>query len=61
MLDVKFIKDNKDLVKERLAIKNYKDLNLVDEIIELDNQRKKLQTESDTTQSKLNIASKRSW
>jgi len=58
MLDVKFIKDNKDLVKERLAIKNFKDLSLVDEIIELDSQRKKLQTESDTTQSKLNAASK---
>ncbi|HLK27611.1 MAG TPA: serine--tRNA ligase [Puia sp.] len=58
MLDVKFIRDNKDLVKERLAIKNFKELNLVDEIVDLDNTRKRLQSESDTTQSKLNAASK---
>jgi seryl-tRNA synthetase len=58
MLDVKFIRDNKDFVKERLAIRNFKELNLVDEIIELDIQRKKLQTESDSIQSKLNTASK---
>ncbi len=58
MLDVKFIKDNIGLVKERLAIKNFKEVNLVDEIVELDSQRKKLQSESDTTQSKINAASK---
>lgn len=58
MLDVKYIKDNKELVKERLAIKNFKELNLVDEIIELDAQRKKLQSESDATQSKINLTSK---
>src|SRR5579862_5628782 len=58
MLDIRFIRENKDLVKERLAIKNFKESYLVDELIELDGYRKKLQTESDTTQSKLNSASK---
>jgi seryl-tRNA synthetase len=58
MLDVKFIRDNTSLVKERLAIKNFKELNIVDEIIDFDGQRKKLQSESDTTQSKINAASK---
>jgi seryl-tRNA synthetase len=58
MLDVKFIRENKDLVKERLSIRNFKELDLVDEIIELDSKRKKLQTESDTAQSKINAASK---
>jgi seryl-tRNA synthetase len=58
MLDIRFIKDNKELVKERLAIKNFKELNIVDEVISLDDSRKKLQTESDTIQSKLNNVSK---
>ncbi|SRR5579871_420196 len=58
MLDIRFIRDNKELVKERLAIKNFKELGLVDEVISLDEQRKKLQTESDNVQSKLNVASK---
>ena len=58
MLDVKFIRENKDLVKERLAIKNFNELGLVDEIIGLDTERKKLQSESDNTQSKINAASK---
>ena len=58
MLDIRFIRDNKELVKERLAIKNFKELNIVDEVIFLDDSRKKLQTESDTIQSKLNNVSK---
>ncbi|MBS1667910.1 MAG: serine--tRNA ligase [Bacteroidetes bacterium] len=58
MLDVKFIRENVDLVKERLAIKNFKELGLVDEIIGLDTERKKLQSESNNTQSKVNAASK---
>jgi seryl-tRNA synthetase len=58
MLDVKFIKDNIALVKERLAIKNFKEPALVDEIVQLDAERKKWQSESDTTQAKLNAASK---
>ncbi len=58
MLDIRFIRDNKESVKERLTIKNFKELNIVDEVISLDDHRKKLQTESDTIQSKLNTASK---
>jgi seryl-tRNA synthetase len=58
MLDVRFIRDNKESVKERLAIKNFKELNIVDEVISLDDHRRKLQTESDTIQSKLNASSK---
>ena len=58
MLQIAFIRQNTALVKERLAIKNFKDLELVDEIISLDDNRKKLQLEFDTTQSKVNAASK---
>lgn len=58
MLQIAFIRQHTALVKERLAIKNFTDLNLVDELIALDDTRKKLQLEFDTTQSKINAASK---
>jgi seryl-tRNA synthetase len=58
MLQLQVIRQNPGFVKERLAIKNFKDIQLVDEIIGLDDQRKKLQNESDTIQSKINAASK---
>jgi seryl-tRNA synthetase len=47
-----------DLVKERLAVRNFSEMDLVDKIVALDDQRKKLQMQSDTTQSKLNVQAK---
>ena len=58
MLQVAFIRQNVDFVKERLAVRNFKETSLVDEIVRLDDQRRKLQLESDTTQSKINAFSK---
>ena len=58
MLQVAFIRQHVELVKERLAFRNFKETGLVDEIVRLDDQRKKLQLESDTTQSKINAHSK---
>lgn len=58
MLQIPFIRQNPQLVKERLAIRNFKEINIVDEIVALDDERKKLQLEFDTTQSKLNAAAK---
>jgi seryl-tRNA synthetase len=58
MLQIAFIRQHTELVKERLAIKNFTDTALVDELIALDDTRKKLQLEFDTTQSKINAASK---
>src|SRR5437868_1064302 len=58
MLQVAFIRKNTALVKERLAIRNFKELDIVDTIISLDDERKKLQFEFDETQSKINAASK---
>ena len=58
MLQVAVIRQNPESVKERLDIRNFKELELVDTIIQLDDQRKKLQLESDTTQSKINAFSK---
>jgi len=58
MLQVAFIRNNKDEVKERLSVKNFAELNLIDEILLLDEERKKLQQEFDSTQAKVNSTSK---
>jgi seryl-tRNA synthetase len=58
MLQLAFIRQNTELVKERLGVRNFKETGLVDTIVGLDDQRKKLQTESETTQSRLNSCSK---
>jgi seryl-tRNA synthetase len=58
MLQVAFIRNNKDEVKERLSIKNFAEPVLVDEILSLDEERKKLQQEFDSTQAKVNSTSK---
>ncbi|HEY5405805.1 MAG TPA: serine--tRNA ligase [Ginsengibacter sp.] len=58
MLQVAFIRNNTELVKERLVLKNFKDIDIVNHVIELDDARKKFQFEFDETQSKINAASK---
>ncbi len=58
MLQLAFIRQNRDLVIERLSVKNFADLHLVDEIIELDEQRRKKQIENDELAAKVNAASK---
>ena len=58
MLQLAFIRQNRELVKERLAVKNFANLDLVDEIIALDEQRRKKQLENDELAAKVNAASK---
>ena len=58
MLQVAYIRNNKEEVKQRLAVKNFAELDLVDEILSLDEERKKLQLEFDNTQAKVNSTSK---
>jgi seryl-tRNA synthetase len=58
MLQIAFIRNNKEEVKQRLAVKNFAELNLVDEILALDEERKKIQQEFDSTQAKVNSTSK---
>lgn len=58
MLQVQVLRQNPEWVKERLAVKHFGRPELVDEIIALDDERKKLQLESDTLQAKVNAASK---
>ena len=58
MLQVNLIKQNPEDVKRKLGIKNFKDLNLVDEIIALDEERRKLNFQFDETKAGINAASK---
>ena len=58
MLQVNFIRQNRELVLERLAVKNFKEVELVDEVIRLDDERKRVQNDFDTNQAKVNSASK---
>lgn len=52
------LRQQTDWVKGRLAVKNFKQPELVDEIIALDDERKKIQAAFDTIQSTINSASK---
>ncbi|HZW70062.1 MAG TPA: serine--tRNA ligase, partial [Hanamia sp.] len=58
MLQVNFIKANREEVLKRLAKKHFTESALVDTIISLDDERKKLQFEMDERQSKINSFSK---
>jgi len=58
MLQVNYIRQNKELVLERLAVRNFFQTELVDEVIALDDERKRLQADFDNTQARVNSASK---
>ncbi len=58
MLQVSYIRENRDKVLERLAVKNFKQPQLVDEIIALDEKRRQAQNQSDNVSSQANAAAK---
>ncbi|MBS1641866.1 MAG: serine--tRNA ligase [Bacteroidetes bacterium] len=58
MLQVQALRNNVQAAKEKLAKRNFTQLNLIDEVIALDDERKKIQSAFDTIQSKINTASK---
>lgn len=58
MLHIKFIRDNKDLVIERLKIKNFDAVDLIENVLSLDDQRKSIQAEQDKKQADMNLISK---
>ena len=58
MLTVKFIRDNKKFVIERLSVKNYDANKIIDQVINTDEQRKSTQQNLDELLSKLNALSK---
>jgi len=59
MLQVSYIRDNKEQVLERLAVKNFKQTDLVDELIALDDSRRQTQNRLDSTSAEANAAAKR--
>ncbi|MEC5148276.1 serine--tRNA ligase [Chitinophaga sp. 212800010-3] len=58
MLQVPFIRQNKEFVLERLAFKNFRELEVVDEVLALDDKRRKLTQEYDDIQAQVNSLSK---
>jgi seryl-tRNA synthetase len=58
MLQLSVLRNHTAEVKERLQVRNFKDTGLVDQIIELDDERKKLIFQFDDTKAKINAASK---
>lgn len=58
MLQLGFIRSNRELVIDGLKKKNFSETDLVDQIISLDEQRRKLQIQSDELLAQRNAASK---
>lgn len=58
MLQVSYIRDNRELVLERLAVKNFKQPELVDEIIEVDESLRMIKFRTDELKAKVNQSSK---
>lgn len=58
MLQVNYIRENREKVLERLAVRNFKQPELVDQIITVDEQRRATQTSLDSLASEANSAAK---
>jgi seryl-tRNA synthetase len=58
MLQVAFIRQHMELVKKKLAVKHFSKIELLDELIRLDDERKKQQFEKDELLAKVNSVSK---
>ena len=58
MLQLAFIRQNTELVKERLKIRNFDKIEFVDQLIELDKKARRLQSEKEEIQSKIKILSR---
>ena len=58
MLQVTYLRQHTQLAKDLLAIKHFSNVDLVDQVIAMDDQRKRVQASFDDLQSKVNAASK---
>ncbi|MFO7851712.1 MAG: serine--tRNA ligase [Bacteroidota bacterium] len=58
MLTLNFIRENKELIIERLKVKNFDASDIVDSIIKLDNERRETQKNTDSLQAEMNRISK---
>ncbi|RRN76149.1 serine--tRNA ligase, partial [Pseudoxanthomonas sp. SGD-10] len=59
MLQVNYIRENREHVLERLSVRNFSNLELVDEIIKTDEKRRSTQSRGDALQAEANAAAKR--
>lgn len=58
MLQISFIRQHIELVKEKLGVRYFSDISIVDKVVELDEQLRKLKVETETLQAEMNAASK---
>ena len=58
MLQLQLLRTQKELVQQRLGVKNYKDIEAIDTILKIDEERRKIQTENEELLAKINLASK---
>jgi len=58
MLTIQFIRENRELLVKRLELKNFKQAELIDRIIQGDNDRRKLQVLTNELQAEMNQLSK---
>lgn len=59
MLQLNYIRENRNQVVERLTVKNFRQIELVDQIIALDEQRRKIQNQSDSIAAEANSSAKK--
>jgi seryl-tRNA synthetase len=58
MLEIIAIRSNAEEIKQRLAVKNFKELNLIDEVLAADEKRRAIQTKLDENLAKQNAIAK---
>jgi seryl-tRNA synthetase len=58
MLQLAYLRSQTQTVKERLTVKNFKEIGIIDEIIALDDEKRKLLFSFEENKSKINAASK---
>jgi seryl-tRNA synthetase len=58
MLQINNIRQNPEWVKERLAVRNFKDIELVDRILQTDEELRKIKVAAESLQASVNAASK---
>ncbi|MCJ0741205.1 serine--tRNA ligase [Pedobacter montanisoli] len=58
MLQVNYIRENREKVLERLSVRNFKQLELVDQIISVDEERRQTQNSLDNLSAEANAAAK---
>lgn len=58
MLQIGYIRQQPTLVKEKLAVKNFGDLQIIDRLLKTDEQVRSLKSETESLQAGINLASK---